>query len=192
MLDADGSADPTEIPAFVGALTGGANFAKGSRFVRGGGSHDITLLRRWGNKGLSRMVNALFGTRYTDLCYGYNAFWRRCLPSMNIDCPGFEIETLINIRIARAGMTVVEVPSFERRRIHGRSNLRPLRDGLRVLRTILRERFGSPDVPLAPGAQPSVGVSDVLSLSRVASVASADESGMWVGGDAVPIEPDQR
>jgi glycosyltransferase involved in cell wall biosynthesis len=141
MLDADGSADPLEIPLFVEALVAGADFAKGSRFVTGGGSSDITRFRRLGNKGLNLVVNALFGTRYTDLCYGYNAFWRCCLADMRVDCAGFEIETLINIRIARAGLRVVEVGSFERDRIHGDSNLRPVRDGLRVMRTILRERF---------------------------------------------------
>lgn len=141
MLDADGSADPREIPAFVAALVDGADFAKGSRFVQGGGSSDITRFRRLGNKGLNATVNALFGTRYTDLCYGYNAFWRSCLDAFDVDCTGFEVETLINIRIARASLHVVEVASFERDRIHGVSNLRPVRDGIRVMRTILRERF---------------------------------------------------
>jgi len=140
MLDADGSADPGEIPAFVEALVAGADFAKGTRFRDGGGSSDITRLRRYGNRGLNGVVNLLFGTAYSDLCYGYNAFWRHCLEAMSIDCTGFEVETLINIRIARAGLDIREVPSFERDRIHGESNLRTFRDGGRVLRTILRER----------------------------------------------------
>ncbi len=141
MLDADGSADPAEIPAFVEALMAGADFAKGTRFRDGGGSSDITPLRRIGNRGLNGVVNLLFGTSYSDLCYGYNAFWRHCLGAMSIDCTGFEVETLINIRIARAGLDIREVPSFERDRIHGQSNLRTFRDGGRVLRTILRERL---------------------------------------------------
>ena len=141
MLDADGSADPAEIPAFVRALTEGADFAKGTRFHPDGGSSDITPLRSAGNRLLSGTVNLLFGTAYSDLCYGYNAFWRHCLPAMNVDCTGFEVETLINIRIARAGLKVSEVPSFERDRIHGQSNLNTFRDGGRVLRTILRERL---------------------------------------------------
>jgi hypothetical protein len=60
---------------------------------------------------------------------------------MNVDCDGFEVETLINIRIARAGLRIAEVPSFERDRIHGESNLNTFRDGWRVLRTIGRERI---------------------------------------------------
>ena len=141
MLDADGSADPAEIPAFVRALMRGADFAKGTRFHPEGGSSDITRLRGAGNRVLSGTVNLLFGTDYSDLCYGYNAFWRHCLPAMNVDCTGFEVETLINIRIARSGLKVSEVPSFERDRIHGQSNLNTFRDGGRVLRTILRERL---------------------------------------------------
>ncbi|HVY78149.1 MAG TPA: glycosyltransferase [Solirubrobacterales bacterium] len=139
MLDADGSADPAEIPRFVAALEAGADFAKGSRYLPGGGSTDITGLRSLGNKVLSGSANLLHGTHFTDLCYGYNAFWARCLPFISLDVPGFEVETLINLRIAGAGMKITEVPSYELDRIHGESNLNTFRDGFRVLGTILRE-----------------------------------------------------
>jgi glycosyltransferase involved in cell wall biosynthesis len=151
MLDADGSADPREIALYVGALTAGADFAKGTRFADGGGSNDITPLREWGNRWLNRIVNMLFRTSYTDLCYGYNAFWAHCLPVLELDAAdvgrdgklwgdGFEIETIINTRVAKAGMTIVEVPSFEFPRLHGQSNLNTWRDGLRVLRALMVER----------------------------------------------------
>jgi glycosyltransferase involved in cell wall biosynthesis len=139
MLDADGSADPTEIPRFVDALVAGADFAKGSRFLPGGGSADITWLRRLGNAVLTRSVNRIFDCRYTDLCYGYNAFWRRCLEELSVSCDGFEVETSINVQVAKLGFVVTEVPSFERNRFHGVSNLNAFRDGRRVLRTILAE-----------------------------------------------------
>ncbi|MGI8799780.1 MAG: glycosyltransferase family 2 protein [Pseudonocardia sp.] len=152
MLDADGSADPAEIPAFVAALVAGADFAKGSRFVPGGGSEDITWLRKTGNLGLNGVANTLFGTSYTDLCYGYNAFWADLLPLLElpaVDAPasegemlwgdGFEIETVLNCRVAAAGVKIVEVPSMERHRIHGQSNLRTFADGSRVLRTLIAE-----------------------------------------------------
>jgi len=139
MLDADGSADPDEIPRFVAALEGGADFAKGSRFIEDGGSADITPTRQLGNRFLSETANVLHGTHFTDLCYGYNAFWTRCLPFISLDVPGFEVETLINLRIADAGMKIVEVPSYEADRISGQSNLNTFRDGFRVLRTIAAE-----------------------------------------------------
>jgi hypothetical protein len=139
MLDADGSADPAEIPRFVEALEAGADFAKGSRFLEGGGSADLTALRKFGNGFLSGTANLLHGTRFTDLCYGYNAFWARCLPFISLDVPGFEVETLINLRIAGAGMKITEVPSYEADRISGQSNLNTFRDGFRVLGTIFGE-----------------------------------------------------
>jgi hypothetical protein len=139
MLDADGSADPAEIPRFVAALEAGADFAKGSRYMEGGGSADITKLRSGGNWVLSTTANLLHGTNFTDLCYGYNAFWARCLPFISLDVPGFEVETLINLRMATSGMKITEVPSYEKERIYGESNLKTFRDGFRVLGTIFRE-----------------------------------------------------
>jgi glycosyltransferase involved in cell wall biosynthesis len=153
MLDADGSTDPREIPRFVAALVDGADFAKGTRFGPGGGSSDITLSRRLGNAAFTWLVNRLFDTGYSDLCYGYNACWRRVVPLMDLPDvdgagptkprlaygDGFEIETLVNTRLARAGVRVVEVPSFEAARISGSSKLRSYTDGARVLSTIIRE-----------------------------------------------------
>ncbi len=152
MIDADGSADPGEIPRFVEALVAGAEFAKGTRFAPGGGSDDITRLRALGNRMLVGFVNLCHGSRYTDLCYGYNAFWARLVPLLGLDAEsppppnggrlwgdGFEVETLIHLRVAAAGLAVTEVPSFEHSRIHGVSNLSAATDGFRVLRTILAE-----------------------------------------------------
>jgi glycosyltransferase involved in cell wall biosynthesis len=151
MLDADGSMDPSEITKFVAALDAGADYAKGTRFAVGGGSEDITPLRRVGNRALNMLTNVLFRTRYSDLCYGYNAFRRQCIDLFDLEPAlhtgesrwgdGFEIETILNTRVAKARVRVAEVPSFERNRMHGQSNLRTFRDGTRVLLTILRERF---------------------------------------------------
>jgi peptidoglycan/xylan/chitin deacetylase (PgdA/CDA1 family) len=146
MIDADGSTDPKEIPTFIAALLDGHDFAKGSRYIKGGGSHDITLVRNLGNSGLSLLVNMLFGAKYSDLCYGYNAFWRHCLDHINIDCDGFEVETQINIRAKKAGLDIVEIPSMERPRIFGESNLRAWRDGLRILKMIMKERMTTEQV----------------------------------------------
>ncbi len=140
MLDADGSTDPREIPVFVHALLGGADFVKGSRFLHGAGTSDMPFHRRMGNYAFVRMVRWLYGGQYSDLCYGYNAFWRRVVPLLELDADGFEIETMMNIRALRAGLRVVEVPSFEDRRVMGVGNLRTIPDGWRVLRTIWGER----------------------------------------------------
>lgn len=151
MFDADGSADPAEIEKFVGALVGGADFAKGTRFAPGGGSHDITGLRAAGNLGLNQLSNTLFGGGFTDLCYGYNAFWRDLVPQLALPPvfgrpadtmvwgDGFEIETVINCRMAALGLWITEVPSVEWQRRYGETNLRTFSDGGRVLRTLVAE-----------------------------------------------------
>ena len=141
-LDADGSTDPHEIPAYVGLLLAGADFVKGSRFLQGGGTSDMPWIRRLGNGALTTLVRWLFGGRYTDLCYGYNAFWADVVPLLKLDADGFEIETVMNIRALRADLKIAEVASFEDVRLHGEAKLRALPDGWRVLKTILRERFG--------------------------------------------------
>jgi glycosyltransferase involved in cell wall biosynthesis len=176
MVDADGSADPGEIPQFVKVLLDGADFAKGTRFVKDGGSSDITRLRGFGNRALTALFNLCYRRAYSDLCYGFNVFWRRHAPILGLDATalppsggngrlwgdGFEVETLIHVRVAKAGLIVAEVPSFEHPRIHGISNLNASRDGLRVLRTILIERCrtrhqqgATTDArPLAPNVRP--------------------------------------
>jgi glycosyltransferase involved in cell wall biosynthesis len=154
MIDADASNDPAEIPRFVDALLDGHDFAKGSRFAAGGASADITPVRHLGNRVLGIAVNLLFRTRYTDLCYGFNAFWRHCLPHMHVTCDGFEVETLIHVRIARAGLDVAEVASIEHERLHGESKLSATRDGLRILRMIVRERVRRGAIDHADGWRP--------------------------------------
>lgn len=207
MLDADGSTDPTEIPRFVEALRSGGDFAKGTRFATGGGSVDITGIRQLGNAGLNTAANLMFGTGFSDLCYGYNAMWRDIIPYLDLPPAhlsearpgaisnarstratvrsghgepllntepepmmlwgdGFEIETLLNCRVAAAGFNIVEVPSLELERVHGESNLNATSDGLRVLRTIWSERRRASnrwahDSSPTPGSEPD-GLRDDL------------------------------
>lgn len=162
MFDADGSADATEIDNFVRTLKNGADLAKGSRFLTAsgvrGGSEDITGLRRLGNAGLNHAANTLFRTQFSDLCYGYIAFWSRIIPTLGLPSTtlparpgsarmhwgdGFEVESLIVCRAAAAGLRIAEVPSVEHRRVYGESNLRTFSDGSRVLRTIVTEYVGA-------------------------------------------------
>ena len=140
MMDADGSMSPQEIPRFLHFLDNGYDFVKGSRFVAGGGSLDLTPLRRLGNLALVSSVRALYHTTLTDLCYGYCAFHRCFLDHLDLRSDGFEIETEMVLHALQAGLRIAEVPSLELPRRSGRSNLRTFRDGARVLRTVLGER----------------------------------------------------
>lgn len=140
VLDADGSMDPAEIDDYVEALGSGYQFVKGSRFLPGGGSHDFTRVRSVGNRTLVRSVNLMWGVSFTDLCYGYLAFHRACLPALELRSPGFEIETEMCIHAVQAGLRIAEVPSVELARQWGTSSLHPVGDGVRILKTLIRER----------------------------------------------------
>ena len=142
MIDADGSTDPAEIPAFVGSLLSGADFVKGSRFLQGGGTRDMEWYRKLGNWGFVQLVKWRFGGRFSDLCYGYAAFWRDVLPILGLErTDGFEVETRMNVRALRARLRVSEVASIEHARIFGTSNLRTIPDGWRVLVQLARLAF---------------------------------------------------
>jgi len=141
MMDADGSMNPKEIPLFIKALASGADLVKASRFLPGGYSEDMTLIRRIGNRFFLSLVNWLWSADYTDLCYGFGAFRKSALKRLypHLKSKNFEIETEIFIKAKKLGLKTVEIPSVELRRRHGKSNLRIIPDGFRILFTIIRE-----------------------------------------------------
>jgi glycosyltransferase involved in cell wall biosynthesis len=141
IMDADGSMDVREIDVFMSMISVGFDLVKGSRRAVGGGSHDLTVIRSMGNRALCGLANVLFGTNWTDLCYGYLAFRRECLPRLALDADGFEIESQILAHAALAGLRIAEIPSIEMPRISGDSHLNARRDGTRILRAMLAARL---------------------------------------------------
>lgn len=140
-IDGDGSMSPLELGSFVALFERGYDMVKGSRAACGGGSSDLTALRRAGNFGLLKLHNAMFGAQLTDLCYGYIGFRRDRLDALGLYADGFEIEAQLISHAALAGLTIAEVPSFESDRLTGESNLRTFPDGRRVLKQLLRSRL---------------------------------------------------
>jgi glycosyltransferase involved in cell wall biosynthesis len=164
MMDADGSMSPSEIPHYVHFLANGYDFVKGSRFISGGSSLDITWFRRLGNRFLLGVFNSLYHAHLTDLCYGFCAFDRRYLDHLHLSATGFEIEAEMTVRAMQAGLRIAEVPSVELPRRSGVSNLHAIRDGIRVLRTVLRHHRSGVSGHLYQAARhaagrPAVGMS---------------------------------
>jgi glycosyltransferase involved in cell wall biosynthesis len=141
MIDADGSMDPLEIETFVTLIARGFDIVKGSRHSCGGGSEDLTFTRRVGNRLFVRLANLLYGTDWSDLCYGYIALRRSAIHRLRLHSDGFEIETEICVHAVTAKLAVAEVPSYELNRRSGVSNLHPFRDGCRVLKVLIRNRL---------------------------------------------------
>jgi glycosyltransferase involved in cell wall biosynthesis len=190
MIDADGSMDPLDIPRFVELLDEGFDLVKGSRFLPGAGTADMSLLRDAGNKALLLFANLLFGASHTDLCYGFAAFRRERILALGLTADGFEIETQLFLRAWRTGLAVAETPSFEAPRRSGTSNLNTFRDGRRVLSTILAERtrrIAPPEARL----EGHHGVVETMSEAMAAfSIEPGDGGTFSFGGvgAAVPVD----
>lgn len=140
-LDADGSTDPQEMERFIRPLLNGYDFVKGSRF-RGRLPHN-SFIRILGNLGLAFIFDILFLRGYTDVCSGYNAFWKTRIQKVTLDCHGdFPAEPTLHSRVAKAGLRVKEVGHRDLGRIAGFPKV-PIwwRHGLWILQALLRERF---------------------------------------------------
>jgi len=138
-LDADGTTDPEEMQRFIEPLLNGYDFAKGSRFLKIRPAK-MPWYRHLGNWILITEANLLFGTKYTDLCSGYNAFWKKSWE--RVDFPDkFGYEPLITLRAKRVGLKTIEIPCSDKGRVSGSSKLPNWRQGWGAFKGILKERF---------------------------------------------------
>jgi glycosyltransferase involved in cell wall biosynthesis len=140
-MDADLSHRPKELLLLITGIETGYDMCAGSRFITGGGSEDITFIRRIGNKFFVTLGNLLYGAKYTDICYGYNAFTRRSIRKLHLEESGFGIETDMHTKAAKYGLKIIEIPSYEKKRKYGFGKLKTVRDGFLILRIMLKNRF---------------------------------------------------
>ncbi len=140
-MDADCSHKSSELGLLIEGIKASYDICMGSRFIQGGGTEDMPWYRKLGNKFFVFLVNLIWGMHYSDLCYGYRSFRKSCIRKLNLKCNGFGIETEIAIKAAKKKLRVLEVPSFEKARGSGKGKLRTFKDGLNILKTIVREIF---------------------------------------------------
>jgi len=140
-LDADGSTDPEEMVKFIAPLLQGSDFAKGTRFL-GRHPQNKQWYRSLGNRVILKTFNLLFSESYTDLCSGFNAFWKSSITQISPwPADGYENEPFINCRAIKRGLKVVEVPHADSGRLYGEIKECALRQGPKAIKTILRERL---------------------------------------------------
>lgn len=137
-MDADLSHRPNELKLLIAGIEAGYDICMGSRFLTGGGSDDMPLIRRMGNKAFVSLVNLIYGSRYTDMCYGYRSFARGVPARLHLTEKGFGVETEISINAQKKALKVLEVPSYEKLRASGEGKLKSLGDGYIILKAILR------------------------------------------------------
>lgn len=141
MMDADCSHKTEEFELLIGGIKSGYDVCMGSRFIQGGGTLDMPLLRKFGNKFFVFLVNLFWKMNYSDLCYGYRSFNRNAIKQLNLDSKGFAIETEISIKAAKNKLKVLEVPSFEKKRKSGKGKLKTFKHGKEISKRIITELF---------------------------------------------------
>lgn len=138
MADPDGSYDLREIPRFLDCLYNGSDFVVGNRFKGNIQKGAMPWHHRYiGNPFFSLLLRLLFGAKLHDVHCGMRAISRQALDKLKLKTPGMEFASEMVIKAAQARLSVKELPIDYRRR-EGRSKLRPLADGWRHLRFILR------------------------------------------------------
>ncbi|MBE9506341.1 MAG: glycosyltransferase [Chloroflexi bacterium] len=140
MLDADATYPPFHIPAMLHVLENDHDVVIGSRLAGTRAPGSISSLNVIGNRLLTWMACALYGIKTSDLCTGYWGFRGKALAQLQLSAQGFNLEAELFAEVARHGLRLGELPIHYRRRPTP-TKLRSLRDGARIVRTLLGKRF---------------------------------------------------
>ena len=137
----DGNEDPDDISKLVLKIKEGFDLVIASRFGKNSKSEDVTAIRKVANNLTTNVINLLFRGSYTDACNGFRAIKKSVMQSINTDAKWFEIEIQISMRCLKKGYKIAEIPTYERERTGGSSNLNLFSTGIRHGWFILREFF---------------------------------------------------
>jgi glycosyltransferase involved in cell wall biosynthesis len=140
-IDGDGQDPPDDIPALLAEMEKGADLVNGSKFIGTLKDGAISKPNYFGNLFMSGFISLLFGVKITDSQSGFRCFRGEKLQGIRLDAREYEIETEMLIKAIRRGFHIVEVPVTRDRRAAGATNFKRIRNGLRILGTILKLRF---------------------------------------------------
>jgi glycosyltransferase involved in cell wall biosynthesis len=140
-IDGDGQDDPADLPALLAPIEQGAGFTNGSKFIGKIERGAISGPNFWGNRMMSFLINLFFGGRITDSQSGFRAMLREVAEGKTWVSTEYEIETEMLCHSLKRNVKIVEVPVTRKPRGGGSTGFRRVRNGLRILWTILRERL---------------------------------------------------
>ncbi len=147
-MDADLSHDPAKFPEFINAIDNRADFAVGSRYIKGG-----SIPENWGihRKIFSIVGNAIvrYGLGYPsihDWTGGYRAFKKRFFIETKDDMKaysGYVFQIAFLHKAVKRGAKVVEIPFHFTDRLYGRSKIAPFEYIKNVLAYVISARIES-------------------------------------------------
>jgi glycosyltransferase involved in cell wall biosynthesis len=135
-VDSDGSHCPEELPLLIEPiLQGEADLVIGSRFTTA--TSATSTRNQAGNMLFNFLIYLLTGSLISDSQSGYRVMTRRVLESMNLKSGEYEIESEMLVKTVRHGFRIKEVPISFEQRTYGRSGIDPLKDGFKILLSII-------------------------------------------------------
>lgn len=141
MADADNTYGLCDLDAFYDpiATDRSCDMVIGDRLGTPGVRDAMGFTHLWGNRGLSALTRAVIGTAVTDVHCGLRSTTRSAMLAISPGSTGMEYATEMIIHAHRNGLRVGQHPVTLGPAAAGRrSHLRPVRDGVRHLRRILR------------------------------------------------------
>jgi len=141
LMDGDGSQDPKYIPALLEEIRAGKKAVFASRYMKGAGSADDTLIRYIGNRFFTFLTNALHGVGISDSLFLFAAIDKKVFGGLGLKQAGFEFCVEVPIKVRKTGHEFAQIPSKERKRFHGVSRFNAFSLGIKILKFIIKERF---------------------------------------------------
>ena len=119
------------------------DFVFASRYLRGGGSDDDTIITYIGNKIFSFVGRVLFSLNLSDILYTYVIGKTSKFKELNIESNDFRFCVEFPIKIELFKMNYTSIPSYEKKRIGGEKKVSELKDGFLILSEIIKLFFKS-------------------------------------------------
>lgn len=138
--DADLEYNPQEIPKLL-------TVARGENLPAVYGSRNLGRTKRgyWayflGGKLITSIFNLLYGTKLTDINTGYKLFSRETLLALKLTATGFDFCEEVTARLARAGISIREIPISYKPRTFAEGKKIRFWDGIRGIWAVIRHRF---------------------------------------------------
>jgi glycosyltransferase involved in cell wall biosynthesis len=142
MADADDSYHFEDIPAFIKELNKGYDLVVGNRFKGGIDEDAMSFSHRLGTPVLSWMGRMLFNLRIHDVNCGMRAMRKQSILKIGLQASGMEFAMEMIAKASLKGLRISEAPTRLSRdgRHHG-SHLRTVRDGMRIVTYMAKERM---------------------------------------------------
>jgi Glycosyl transferase family 2 len=165
VLDADATYPTDRILPTLDLLRGGTDLVIGVRRPGWGPPSDLTdLIHRVGNLVLSSSASLLAGRPILDLCSGFWGVSTERFMELGLEDASFAIEAELVLKSIRRGFSIHQIPVVYHERV-GVAKLRAVRDGSRIIRTILQQARPNRD-PAEKRSAPAPWERELLSIKR--------------------------